>query len=587
MTTSFMGPHTSQKTEIDVTIPMRDGSRLYADVYRPDTPDSVPVLLARTPYNKALPGARTGGIDMVRAVSHGYAVVIQDARGRYHSEGEFTPFRNEINDGYDTVEWCAAQPWSTGKVGMFGTSYLGGTQWLAAMSRPPSLTATVPRMIGSDFYDGVFYQGGALQWGLIVSWGIGTLALANLERLARDIAVPSETVGKLIAAVDGLDETFRFLPASEFPHLKDGLAPYFYEWLAHPRYDDYWKLLRIEDHYSEMAVPALNIGGWHDAFLSGTLKNYQGMVAKGATDAARRGQKLLIGPWHHGAGMDVSGEFYFGLMANDAAIDLHGLHLRWYDYWLKGMDNGIMDEAPVRIFVMGDNVWRYEQEWPLARAQYVNYYLHSDGKANTLNGDGGLSPESPGAEPPDVFLYDPRSPVPTRGGGLCCSPAFLAAGPFDRRSIESRSDVLVYTSPTLEQDLEVTGPVTVTLYTASSAPDTDFTATLADVGPCGCTRTLTDGIIRARYRESQSTPQLIEPGNVYRYTIDLMATSNVFKAGHSIRVEVSSSNFPRFDRNPNTGREPSEETELRPAIQTVLHDGQYPSHITLPVVPKG
>ena len=441
-------------------------------------------------------------------------------------------------------------------------------------------------MIGSDFYDGVFYQGGALQWGLIVSWGIGTLALANLERLSRDITVPPETAGKLVAAVDGLDETFRFLPANEFPHLKDGLAPYFYEWLAHPRYDDYWKLLRIEDHYNEMAVPALNIGGWHDAFLSGTLKNYQGMVAKGATDIARRGQKLLIGPWHHGAGMDVSGEFYFGLMANDAAIDLHGLHLRWYDYWLKGIDNGIMDEAPVRIFVMGDNVWRYEQEWPLARAQYVNYYLHSDGKANTLNGDGGLSPESPGAEPPDVFLYDPRSPVPTKGGGLCCSPAFLAAGPFDRHSIESRNDVLVYTSPTLEQDLEVTGPVTVTLYAASSAPDTDFTATLADVAPCGCTRTLTDGIIRARYRESQSAPQLIEPGNVYQYTIDLMATSNVFKAGHSIRVEVSSSNFPRFDRNPNTGREPSGETELRPAIQTILHDGQYPSHITLPVVPR-
>ena len=274
-------------------------------------------------------------------------------------------------------------------MGMFGTSYLGGTQWLAAMSRPPSLMATVPRMIGSDFYDGVFYQGGALQWGLIVSWGIGTLALANLERLSRDIAVPPETVGKLIAAVDGLEEAFRFLPASEFPHLKDGLAPYFYEWLAHPRYDDYWKLLRIEDHYSEMAVPALNIGGWHDAFLSGTLKNYQGMVAKGATDAARRGQKLLIGPWHHGPGTDVSGEFYFGLMANDAAIDLHGLHLRWYDYWLKGIDNGIMDESPVRIFVMGDNVWRYEQEWPLARARYVDYYLHSDGKANTLNGDGG------------------------------------------------------------------------------------------------------------------------------------------------------------------------------------------------------
>ena len=584
---NFMGPHNSHRTEIDVAIPMRDGRRLFADIYRPDTTEPVPVLLQRTPYNKATAASRTGGLDLVRAVSHGYAVVIQDARGRYTSEGQFDPFRNEMEDGYDTVEWCASQPWSTGKTGMYGGSYLGATQWLAAMSRTPSLTAIVPRIIGSDFYEGVFYQGGAFQLGLAVSWGMAILALANFERISHYIDVPADTPARLIAAIDGMDETFRSLPLSDFPHLKDGLAPYFYDWLAHPRMNEYWKPLSIEDHYAEMTVPALHVGGWHDSFLGGTLKNFQGMREKGPTEAVRKGQKLLIGPWHHGPGSEISGEFYFGIMANDAAIDLQGTHLRWYDYWLKGIDNGITDDPPVRIFVMGDNVWRSEQEWPLARTQYVDYYLHSQGKANTLNGDGGLSPEAPGAEPPDLFLYDPRSPVPTKGGATCCSAAFLAGGPFDQRAIEARQDVLVYTSPVLDQDLEVTGPVTVTLYTASSCPDTDFTAKLVDVCPCDCTRSLTDGIIRARYRESTSAPKLLEPGQVYKYDIDLMATSNVFKAGHRIRVEVSSSNFPRFDRNPNTGREPSEETELRPAVQTVCHSEQYPSRITLPVIPKG
>ena len=473
----FMGPYTSQKTEINATIPMRDGTRLYADVYRPDTPDRVPVLLARSPYNKALPGARTGGLDVVRAASHGYAVVIQDTRGRFTSEGDFTPFRNEIDDGYDTVEWCASQPWSSGKVGGFGTSYLGATQWLAAMARPPSLGAIVPRLMGSDLYEGVFYQGGAFQWGLAVSWGLANLALANLARIGLDITVPPETPANLIAAIDGMEETFKHLPLNEFPHLKE-LAPFFYEWLAHPSYDDYWKLLRIEDHYGEMTVPALNVGGWYDAFLGGTLKNFRGMREKGPTEVVRNGQKLIVGPWHHGAGAEISGEHYFGIMANDAAIDLQGVHLQWYDHWLKGIDSGIMSEPPVKIFVMGNNAWRDEQEWPLARTQYVNYYFHSGGKANTLNGDGALSPDTPGAESPDTFLYDPRSPVPTKGGWTCCSAAFLPGGPYDQRSIEARSDVLVYTSPALEQDMEVTGPITATIYAASSAPDTDFTAKL-------------------------------------------------------------------------------------------------------------
>ena len=585
--TTLMGSYTSIKADTNVTIPMRDGVRLYADVYRPDTPERVPVLLQRTPYNKAIPGARGPALDVIRAASHGFAVVTQDSRGRFTSEGEFCPFVDDIDDGYDTVEWCASQPWSSGKVGMFGRSYVGATVWLAAVSRPPSLAAIMPGETASDYYEGWTYQGGAFAWGFAVSWTLAQLALSNLGKISSSISVPPDTADKLIAALDGLEETFQFLPTKDFPHLKGGLAPYFYDWIAHSSADEYWKRIRIEDHYSQMAIPAFHVGGWRDIFLKGTLRNFQGMKEQGPTDTVRNGQKLVVGPWHHATpGPDQSGQAYYGLLAGDQSIDLHGLHFKWYDYWLKGIDNGIMDEPPVRIFVMGDNVWRYEQEWPLARTQYVDYYCHSGGKANTLNGDGSLSPDPPGSEPPDVFLYDPRSPVPSRGGGTCCSPAFTPGGAFDQRDIEARSDVLVYTSPVLEHDLEVTGPVTVTLYASSSAPDTDFTAKLVDVTPCGCSWNLTDGIIRARYRESLSEAKLIEPGEVYQYTIDLIATSNVFKAGHRIRVDVSSSNFPRFDRNPNTGGEPSEEKELRPAIQTILHNDQYPSHITLPVIPR-
>ena len=584
--TTFMGPFTSTEIAINVPMPMRDGARLYADVYRPATAEKVPVLLQRTPYNKAVPASRGGALDALRATSHGYAVVIQDTRGRYASDGEFYPFLNEIDDGYDSVEWCASQPWSSGAVGMYGRSYVGATQWLAALSRPPSLGAIAPGITASDYHEGWTCRGGAVERGFAVSWTLSQLTLANLPKIARDKSVAPEARERLLGAIDGMEETFRFSPAKELPYLRDGLATYFYDWLSHPRADDYWSRWRIEDHHDQITVPALHIGGWHDIFLKGTLRNFQGMVERAPTEPVRRGQRLLVGPWHHATpSTEVSGEAYFGLMANDAAIDLHGLQLRWFDHWLKGIDNGVADdETPVRIFVMGDNLWREEQEWPLARTRYVDYCLRSHG-GGALNGDGSLTPDGPANEPPDVFLYDPRFPVPTRGGGTCCNQGFLPSGAFDQRTVEARPDVLVYTSAPIEEDLEVTGPVKVTLYSASSAPDTDFTAKLVDVSPCGCTRSLCDGIIRARYRDSLSSPTPIEPGNIYQFTIDLVATSNVFKAGHRVRLEVSSSNFPRFDRNPNTGREPSHEAELRPAVQTIFHTAEYPSHITLPIIP--
>ena len=576
----------SLKMETNLPVKMRDGIVLYADVYRPDGPGPFPVVLQRTPYDKSAPGSFTN-LDPLKAARNGYAVVIQDTRGRYASDGQFYCFRDEVNDGYDTVEWAAAQAWSTGKVGMYGASYVGATQWLAALSRPPHLTTILPNVTASNYHEGWTYQGGAFELGFNVSWTLAQLTLANFGAISSVKDVGPERRQQLIEAVNGMESSFLHLPTKELPPLLDGLADYYYDWLAHPEYDDYWKALCIEDNHSRLGVPAYNIGGWYDIFLGGTIRNFLGMRSNGGSDDARRGQKLLIGPWQHSSrGTSVVGDHYFGLAADAMAADLDGVHLRWFDYWLKGTDNGILDEPPVRIFVMGDNVWRDEQEWPLARAQNTDYYFHSRGKANSLHGDGELSAQPPGEEPPDVYLYNPADPTPTRGGALCCNPYFAANGAFDQRDIEARPDVLVYTTPPLEQDLEVTGPVTVSLWAATSATDTDFTAKLVDVCEDGCARNLTDGIIRARYRESTSLASMVEPGRAYLYTIDLWATSNVFQQGHRIRVEISSSNFPRFDRNTNTGNVIAGDANFKPALQTVLHDAEHPSHITLPVAPR-
>jgi putative CocE/NonD family hydrolase len=576
----------SLRVETNLPVKMRDGVVLYADLYRPDSPGPFPVALQRTPYDKGAAGSMTN-LDPMKAARNGYAVVIQDTRGRYTSEGEFYAFRDEINDGYDTVEWAAAQPWSTGKVGMYGASYVGATQWLAAVARPPHLAAIVPNVTASNYHEGWAYQGGAFELGFNVSWTLLQLTLANFGALSSAKSVPTEKRRDLIDAVNDMELSFRHLPTKDLPQLQGGLADYYYDWLAHPEFDDYWKNLCIEDNHPRLNVPAYNIGGWYDIFLGGTIRNFLGMRANGGSDDAKRGQKLLIGPWQHGSrGGSVVGDHYFGLAADAMAADLDGVHFRWFDYWLKGIDNGVLDEPPVRVFVMGDNVWREEQEWPLARVQNTSYYLHSQGKANSSSGDGSLSPEAPGEEPPDVYLYNPADPVPTRGGGLCCNPYFAANGAFDQQDIEARPDVLVYSTPPLERDLEVTGPVTVTLWAATSQTDTDFTAKLVDVCEDGCARNLTDGIIRARYRDSSSNASFVEPGRVYHYTIDLWATSNVFQRGHRIRVEISSSNFPRFDRNTNTGNVIAGDAEFKPALQTVMHDAQHPSHITLPVVPR-
>ena len=576
----------SVKVDSDIPLMLRDGTITYVDVYKPDSSGRFPALLQRTPYDKSAAMTTTGILDPIRAAKSGYAVVIQDVRGRYTSEGEFYTFVNEIDDGYDSVEWVASQPWCNGKVGMVGVSYVGATQWLTAKAKPPSLVAIAPGVTASDYHEGWAWQGGAFELGFNLSWSM-SLTGANWENLSRRLLLGPEEADRIIDAKDDLTPRFRHLPMQDLPDLKGDLAPYYYGWLEHPEYDEFWKRLSIEESHSEITVPSFNFGGWYDIFLGGTIRNYERMRELGATEEARRGQRLVIGPWVHG-GMpgSISGEYSFKTRAAAMAIDLQGLVLRYYDHWLKGETNGEEDDKPVRIFVMGENVWRLEDEWPLSRAKNVDYYLHSRGKANSLNGDGWLSPEQPVSEPPDVYVYNPIDPVPTRGGALCCDQFFMASGAYDQRPVELRPDVLVYTTPPLEQDTEVTGPITVTLYASSSASDTDFTAKLVDVEASGYARNLTDGIIRARYRKPRQPASPIQPGEVHEYGIDLWATSNLFKQGHRIRLEVSSSNFPRFDRNSNTGEPIGSDSGYVSALQTVHHVSEYPSHVTLPLVPR-
>lgn len=579
------------RVERDVPVAMRDGVILMTDVYRPDVEGPFPVLLQRTPYNKELGGLGLLQTDTFRALRKGYAVVIQDVRGRYRSEGDFNPFHQEIDDGYDAVEWCGSQPWSDGNVGMYGTSYVGATQWLAAIAAPPSLKAIAPAFTASDYYEGWTYQGGALEWGFMVNWVLPFLTTADLLRHHSRQPVPDFDAWRerLIDAVDGANEIAMTLPLGEIP-VNPEWTPYFREWLAHPTRDAFWKAVSIEDHYDQVRVPALNIAGWYDIFLAGSIRNFTGVREQGATTEAREGSRLLIGPWTHTTPpLAQSGAVDFGARAGQSlmplSMDIDGLTLRFFDRWLKGIEAGY-DQPPVRLFTMGESVWQNEEQWPPARAVETDFFLSSGGNANSIAGDGVLSCEAPGEERPDIFLYDPFHPVPTVGGQLCCYPSTLAPGAFDQRPVEARHDVLVYVTPPLAEDTEVTGPVRLHLWAATTAPDTDFTGKLVDIYPDGYSRNLTDGIIRARYRQGTDQARPITPGEPTEYTIDLWATSNLFRAGHRIGLEVSSSNFPRFDRNLNTGHELGANAEMHPAIQTIFHDAEHPSRLVLPIVAR-
>jgi hypothetical protein len=497
-------------------------------------------------------------------------VIIQDVRGRFSSEGEWYPFKYESQDGYDTVEWAARLAYSNGKVGMFGESYNGATQMLAAIAQPPHLAGIFPGVTASNYQNGWAYHGGALEQWFDETW-ISGLAPDTLNRRLQQSTHVVQWAMKM--------------PLADYPLLDlgttEGLATYFHDWLAHPSYDEYWKQWSIENQYDKIQVPAYFVGGWYDLFLGGTLRNYLGLKGSGNRGAGRRPPRLMVGPWWHGSTDGKTGDIDFGPAAKG---DMDALVLRWYDYLLKGMANGVESEKPVKIFVMGKNVWREEDDWPSARGQNVRLYLHSQGPANSLTGAGALSASSPQTEPPDQYVYDPADPVPTLGGGLCfkCRDAIHpGAGAFDQRSAEARADVLVYSTPPLNDELEVTGPITVELYASSSAVDTDFTAKLLDVGSSGYAQNLADGIMRARYRNSPERAEFMNPGEVYKFSIDLWATSNVFLKGHRLRLEISSSNFPRFDRNLNTGNDQARTTQFVKARNAIYHDRAHPSALVL------
>jgi len=552
--------------EPGVKVKMRDGVSLVADIYRPQGPGKYPVLLERTPYNRK--DSATG----VLLASHGYITILQDTRGRFDSEGEFYPFKYESQDGYDTVEWAAGLEQSNGKVGMFGGSYVGATQMLASIAHPPHLAAIFPYVTASEYYEGWTYQSGALMQWFVSSWASG-LTEDTLRRKASALSNPRKWV--LQMPVD----SYQLLALPEVA----ALAPYYHDWIQHERPDEYWEPWKISSRYSQTDVKALHGGGWHDLFLKGSIENYLGMRSGAASSEAREGQRLLLGPWAH-ATTSTEGKIGDVTFGKAAYLDMGETILRWFDYALKGSRNEFAGKAPVRIFVMGENAWRDEPEFPLSRTRYTRYYLDSAGSANSVTGDGTLSAEQPKGKESDSFEYDPLSPVPTIGGRLCCGTG-IPPGPFDQRSNEIRRDVLVFSTPVLDRSVEVTGYVRLELYAASSAVDTDFTGLLADVDPSGYARFLTDGIVRARYRSSTLKPELIEPGKVYKYDIDLWATSNLFKAGHRIRLYVSSSNFPRFNRNLNTGEQTLGSTRAIKAQQTIYHDAGHPSALVLPIIP--
>jgi uncharacterized protein len=574
--------------EKNLRVRMRDGVELATDVYRPHVDERLPTLIQRLPYNKELPTLLNLTTDVLRAAQAGYAVVVQDTRGRFASDGTFNPFFDEAQDGADTIAWAASQPWSTGKIGMIGGSYYGATQWLAATQAPTELLAIAPHITAADYHEGWAYQGGAFELGFNLTWTLQALALGELMRGLRTGRTTRAAFMALVEAADETRELFWRLPLTDMPPL-EGVAPYYWDWLAHPTYDDYWRSIAPRERYGRITTPALNTGGWYDLFLGGTLANYRGMRDAGGSAAARR-PHLVIGPWAHGAATGAFPERSYGLLSGTDGFDLTGAQLRWFDHWLKGIDSGLLAEPPVRLFVMGANVWRQEADWPLPDTTSTPFYLHSRGRANSAAGDGTLSTVAPADEAEDVYLYDPRDPVPTVGGATFLPGLAVAAnaGPRDQRAVEGRGDVLCYTSAPLERPLEVTGPIELVLFVASSARDTDFTGKLVDVHPDGRAEILTDGILRARYRDSRSSPAPLEPGRVYELHLDLWATANVFGVGHRLRLEVSSSNFPRFDRNTNTGGTIAREgpADLVQAVNRVYHDRGRPSHLVLPVIDR-
>lgn len=578
-------PSAGVRVDYDVPSTMRDGVILRANVFRPDDGGAAtyPVLLTRLPYGKDLPiGASI--LDPAQAARRGYIVVVQDVRGTFSSGGEWYPFKHEVEDGIDSVAWAATLPGSNGQVGMYGASYFGQTQWLAA--KAPELRAMAPAITWANAEETTL-RNGVLEWGVQASW----LLQQGLGQVFRRHGNDPENLGKAVYHVVNSYDTlptqgYGALPLHQF-------APLQTLDLHHPLTDsirardtgNYDGLPHGPQDYDNIAVPMLHIGGWYDIFLKGTLRNFTEMRQRGRT-----GQHLLIGPWTHGNFNPMIGDVYFGMASSaallDYQVDLMSLQLQFFDRWLKGQAGLFDRQPPVKYFVMGANIWKTSDTWPPANTIEQRWYLHSGGHANSASGDGVLSEARPDAEPADHYVYDPLTPTPTVGGPTLMHSVYRA-GPLDQAWVERRDDVLVFTSAPLDRPLEVTGPVSVTLQVATDAPDTDFVARLVDVYPDGRAIPLTDGIVRMMYRDGMDAASApLSADQSYEITIDLWATSVMFLPGHRIRLDVTSSSFPRWERNLNTGASSAVTTEARTARQTILHDSERPSFVSLPAVPQ-
>jgi len=566
--------------ERDVPMTTRDGVVLRADAYRRDDDGKYPAILVRTPYDKRLGTAN----DMLRAVDYaeyGYVVVIQDVRGRFASEGEFGGL-HEGTDGYDAVEWVSGQPWCDGRVAMAGGSALGAAQFQAAMTQPPSLKAIAPAIVASSAA-GAQFSGGALNLDRAISL-FPAMAVDALARLEAEGKATTEMYLAVERARFDIEALYTYLPLKDLAKLLPGeLGQRFPTMGALSPDGAPWNLIPRSWLWGRITVPALHIGGWHDQNADGTLTNWAAMRAEGGSAKARKSQHLLMGPWTHGAVLSpMVGGLHFGPEAQGALGIVTGYQLRFFDKYIRDMD---VDLPPVRYFVMTENRWHNAEDWPLAGTDWQRFYLHSAGRANTVTGDGWLGREEPTAEPADLYVYDPRFPVPSIGGRNL-GAGRLVSGPFDQSPIERRPDILVYSTPPLTEDMEVTGPLKLHLFALTSARDTDFVAKLTDVYPDGRSINVAEGIIRARFWRSLSNAELLEPGEVREYVIDLAGTSNLFRRGHRLRLDVTSSNFPRFDRNLNTGHPVGEDAEGIPAVQTILHERGRASYIDLPVIPS-
>ena len=573
--------------EQNVAMTTRDGVSLLADVWRP-AEGQAPTLLVRTPYDRRATlqfgGANSTVPSLMPLVNAGYAVVLQDARGTGMSEGSFEPKVDEIADGQDTVAWVREQSWSDGTVAMYGSSYHGMVQWALAINETPGLRAIAPTQAATDWYTNLWYsQGGAMSLSLDTFWNAMMYAMQEQRDLATGVSQDPTALyrlgGSLLSALSLNDAT----PLADLP--VHGPGRWFDDWIAHPDFDEYWKSQDWSgsEFMAKVNMPVLSIGGWYDLKILGTVEGFLGVRTHGASEDARDKSRLLIGPWDH---MSFTGRFadrYFGILGE---TDISTEHIAFFDEHLRGVSPAT--PAPrVRIFVMGIDQWRDEADWPLPDTQYTDYYLDSAVSAKTRHGDGVLQVDAPVADSVDEFTYDPRNPVPTAGGALLpADPGLIGA--VDQSVVDGRDDILCFATPVLEEALEVTGHVELKVFVSSSAVDTDIAAKLVDVFPDGRAINLCDGMLRLRYRDDLSNPTPLIPGEVYEVTVKMGVTSNVFLPGHRLRLDVSSSNFPRFDRNTNTGgfiaRESIDDAIV--ATNRVHHSPAYPSRLILPIIER-